>query len=184
MARISQQAAYDISKKIVQKIQNQITSTEKEIEAIIRQIYEATIPAEISKAFKKHKDWMRSTSVVYVRGAGLSSNPRYTALQVKLPCDSTSTPYLQLSKAEAAEVQKLEQKKEKLQEKCNTTQKQIETTLLSLSTYKRALEAIPEILPYIPAQGGKNTGIMLVPQQLRETILCLSSADSKCVDKL
>lgn len=83
MSKISQEAARNISRKIVQKIQDQITATEKQIQEYIRPLYEATIPVEIMKMYKKHPKYMRGCSSVYISGPGLERT--YTSIGEPLP---------------------------------------------------------------------------------------------------
>lgn len=181
MGKISQSLAESISRKVVQKIGDEMVKVEKQIEDIVKPLYIATIPVDVMKAFKKNPEWFKKENYVYISGPGINNYYRSVNLGEHYPHNG-KTRY-DLEPKVAGEIVKLEQKKEKLKDKKNQTQREIESTLLSLGTTKRILEQLPQLAEYLPVQG--NTSLMFVPSAIREKIACLVNAeDTKCIETI
>ncbi len=99
------------------------------------------------------------------------------------PKNSSSTPVLNLKDKEATKVVHYLDQIDNLQAKKRDTETEIYNLLLSLGTWKRAAEQLPEISEYMPKEESKS--LMVVPTQTREKLKCLvDSKSTKCIEKL
>ena len=180
MAKITKAIAEQVATQVTAKLKQKIEDAEKEMSVAVTEMLKAKIPAEIVEAYKKHKEYVRDQGYVYLNSNGYSH--RHVKLTETIPYTGSS--YLNaLTNKEVVPLDKIEQKKDKLQEKYKRTYQEIESTLIGLGTYKRVQEQFPELYKYLPSAPG-NTSLMIVPEKIRETVSCLISDDSKCMDKL
>ncbi len=179
MSRISKAVAEQIAEKLVEKIKKEIKAVETQIEDLVIPIYEATIPPEVAKVYKKHPKWFRETYSEYVRGEGINNNYRNVSFRKAYPSDNSK---VVMDSKQATAYLKLDQRKEELQDKLKVTKSEIENTLLALGTYKNILNEMPELAVYLPVTEGK--ALMHMPAQIKEKIGCLLSTDSECISKI
>lgn len=180
MAKITKAIAEQVATAVTAKLKQKIEDVEKEMQVAVTEMLKAKIPAEVAEVYKKYPKYIRDQSYVYLDSNGYSH--RCVNLIENIPYVGSSY-QRELTNKEVAPLDKIEQKKDKLQEKYNRTYKEIESTLIGLGTYKRVQEQFPELYKFLSSAPG-NTGLMLVPEKIRETVSCLISDDSKCIDKL
>lgn len=180
MAKITKAIAEQVAKAVTAKLKQKIDDAEKEMSVAVTEIVLKRIPEEVMVAYKKAPAYISDTSYVYLNSNGYNS--RKVVLTERLPYGRSY--YIEgITNKEVAPLDKIEQKKEKLKDKYDRTYQEIESTLIGLGTYKRVQEQFPELYKYLPSAPG-NTSLMIVPEKIRETVSCLISDDSKCIDKL
>jgi len=183
MSRISQEKASQVTDKLVEKLGKEIKAKEQELKEYVTEQYKAALPKEVVKMWERGKKWMNSTKQCYIDGVGIGNYETFY-LSEELPKDCSSTKRLSLSPEQATHVLKLKNSIESLQIKKKTTYKEIYNTILSLGTWKRVLEHMPELRPYVPTENN-NVGLMLVPSAIKEKIQCLiSTTDNSCIEQL
>jgi len=180
MAKITKTIAAEVADKVTAKLKEKIQDAEFEMQKAVTEMLKAKVPKEVLEQYKKYKEYFRERTHVNLNNNGYSN--RYVKLTESLP--STDSTYISdLTNKEVAPLDKIEQKKEKLKDKYNRTYQEIESTLIGLGTYKRVQEQFPELYKYLPS-AAVSTGLMIVPEKIRETVSCLISDDSNCIDKL
>jgi len=183
MARITKTEADKVSAKLVEKIDKEIAKATEELKEYITEIYKATIPPDVMKLWKKEKLWIEDANYVYISGPGISERYDPYHLTESWPAKGSSTPRLELDKDQAAHTTKLTDKVADLKKKKSSTETEIYNLLLSLGTWKRAAEQLPEIKAYMPVQG--NRGVMIIPSKTREKIQCLiTPQDTTCLETM
>ncbi len=184
MARISKQSAAEITRKLVEKIQKEIDAKELELKEYVTEVYVATIPKDVMRMWSRGKQWMNNTRYLYLRGTGLTGSKwTYYYITEHYP-SCANTPEVELTDEQANAVVKIENAISDLKEKKKRTTLEIEGTLLGLGTYKRILEQMPYLAPYLPVQE-RNQGLMHIPSVTKEKIQCLiSTTDDKCLKQL
>lgn len=181
MAKITKTIAAEVADKVTAKLKKKIQDVEKEMSVAVTEMMKNRVPKEVWDAFGKYPNYIERCSSVFLNSNGY--NYRKVELVETVPVINGNRYISNLTNKEVAPLDKIEQKKDKLQEKYNRTYQEIESTLIGLGTYKRVQEQFPELYKYLPSAPG-NTSLMIVPEKIRETVSCLISDDSKCIDKL
>jgi len=184
MGKISQDTAYNVSKKIVEPINKKMIEIEKQIGELCREYYLKTIPEDIKKMYEKNSEWMHTLTSVYLKSEGFNNRN----VSIKGCPNNSSYGYkeLPLTKEQAKALHKLDEQKEKLSNKYKTTQREIKATLLALGTTKRIAAQFPEAVAFLPEAPKENTQLMVQLQPVRTKVQCLISEDveKKCIDKM
>jgi hypothetical protein len=186
MGRITQAQATEVSKKLVEKIQVEIDNERKALSEYITDIYKPTIPKDVMRLWDKGQKWLKQSSSIYVSGQGISSSYATVSFveSKALPVSNTNDPRIELTPEQANEYCKRKGKIEDLKNKKERTYKEIYNLLLSMTTWKRALEALPELEAYVPKEE-KATGLMIIPSATKEKIKCLINKEDKtCLNKI
>lgn len=183
MSRISQEKASQVTDKLVEKLGKEIKAKEQELKEYVTEQYKAALPKEVVKMWERSKKWMMGTTHCYIDGTAINQYI-YFYMTEELPKDCSGTKTISVSPEQANHILKLQNAISDLQKKKKETHKEIFNLILSLGTWKRVAEVLPEVKDYIPAQQG-NMGLMIVPQKTREKIQCLiSTTDNSCIEQL
>lgn len=183
MSRISQEKASQVTDKPVEKLGKEIKAKEQELKEYVTEQYKATLPKDVVRMWERGKKWMNSTKSIYIDGVGIGKYETFY-LTEEVPKDCSGAKTFSVSPEQATHILKLKNTIESLQIKEKTTYREIYNTILSLGTWKRVLEHMPELRPYVPTENN-NMGLMLVPSAVKEKIQCLiSTTDNSCIEQL
>lgn len=184
MGKISMEEARKISLKIVEPIDKKIKEVNAEIKMLLTGYYQAIIPPDVMKIWKKYSEYMNRITSIYPKGQGISgSNSEFIE---SLPTIKSYTHSFDLSKEQAIIYLKLVDKRDNLKGKYEQTFKEIKATILSLSTHKRVAEQFPECVAFFSQAPKQNNQLIIQIAPVREKVKCLISEDKekKCIDKL
>lgn len=184
MGKISQEEAREMSLKIVEPINKKIQEVDKEIKELLTGYYQATVPQEVMKFWKKYPEWVISVTGIRLRGQGISGSNSQNI--TNSPSKSNYSSDLELSKEQASSYLKLKDKRDELEGKYEQTFKEIKATILTLGTHKRVEEQLPEAIAFFSQAPKQNNQLMIQLAPVREKVQCLVSPEKekKCIDKL
>lgn len=153
MPRISQTVAEHISRKLVEKKRTIQSDALKELREYCTNIAESKVPKEVMLFFKKHSEYVKTTSNIRLDGKGL--NRLEISLVKALPSVSPNCYYnhIDLTQGEATKVKNLNDAHEKLKTDNCALETEIERTLISLRTYANIEKELPEAAEYLPKVG-------------------------------
>jgi hypothetical protein len=181
MAKISKALAESIVNKVLDKLQKKENEYNREFLDKAVEYYVSKVPADVMKVFNDPKcfSYINRTTNFYLSGMGFNS--LYLDVKTKVPNRQES---LLPTAAEAKVLQKLYDKLIDTRQKIKQTKIELTATLLGLGTTKRIAEQLPDLIPYLPDDKKNSMGIMCVPEKMKQTVSCLLSEDSKCLDKI
>lgn len=151
--RISQALASQIASKMVQSKRTVQSELQKEYREYFTTVAEKKVPKDVMDFFKKHSEYVKTTSSMRVDGKGISRLD--ISLTRAIPSVSPNCYYehIDLSEAEATKGKKLHQDWVKMKENTDTLESEIETALINLRTYANIQKELPEASQYLPEQG-------------------------------
>lgn len=153
MSRISQALAAQIAKKLVEKKRTTQSQLQKEMREYFTEIAESKIPKDVMLFFKKHSEYVKTTSSMRVDGKGF--NRLDITLVRAIPSVSPNCYYehIDLTEAEATSGKKKHDAYQKMKSDTDTLESEIEQTLLSLRTFANIEKELPEAKEYLPVLG-------------------------------
>lgn len=181
MSKISKTLAENIVNKVIEKLQKKEDEYTNEFVTKAVEYYMLRVPKEIVELMSNDscRNYIKKTTSFYINGMGF--NNRYISIKTAVPDTNNN---LSPTAAEAKVLQKLYDKLEDAKEKRKQTGIELTATLLGLGTTKRVAEQLPDLIPYLPDNKKNSMGIMCVPEKMKQTVSCLLSEDSKCLDKI
>jgi len=181
MAKISKALAESIVRKVVEKLEERVKDYGNEFAGKAVEYYMLRVPKEIVALMSNDscRNYIKKTTSFYINGMGF--NNQWVTIKVAIPDTSNK---LSPTAAEAKVLQKLYDKLQDTEDKLDSTKIELTATLLGLGTTKRVAEQLPDLIPYLPSDSNKNMGLMAVPEKMKQTVSCLLSQDSKCLDKI
>lgn len=153
MSRISQTVAQQIAVKLVAKKRILQSESQKEYREYFTEIAEKKVPKDVMEFFKKHSEYVKTTSNIRADGKGMSKLE--VSLTRAIPSVSPNCYYdhIDLNETEATKGKKLYDAWVKLKDTNNDLQSEIEATLISLRTYSNIEKELPEATQYLPQVG-------------------------------
>lgn len=151
MSIVTQKIARSVARKLSEGALLEYEKARYEFKTLIFKEYINTIPTEISKADKTNPEYFQHTSIIKVIGSGFNHDDVNTPDIV--PVINNSGNYyciLSISEEASEKAQKLRSKYTKLEGRYKQLRENIYQSLISLRTYKRVEEYLPEAVQFLP----------------------------------
>jgi uncharacterized protein YifE (UPF0438 family) len=168
MAKISRAAAEAAAAKIVKPLRDKVVELRNQMSITVRTQYLKEHPKEVVDLFHQHSDYFYKNDSLTLYGHGFNSY--HVGMRTPVPADCNSSKYVLSSPEQGKELTKLRNEIDNAKSKVEDTETNIVNTILSLGTYKRVLDAMPEVAPYLPNPGNNTTSLMLNTEPLRAQI--------------
>lgn len=149
MPTLSKQVIENIANKMTEKSKKNVEQLLVELKALVTEIYEDQIPAEVMKAFKARPEYIKTSSAVYLDGHGF--NRESLSMNKQLPSVSDWHNPMKLSAKISDRIMVAKRKWEKAKKEHEELRRETESALLALKTHKNIRENLPEAAPYLPA---------------------------------
>jgi len=151
--RISQALAAQIATKMVQSKRAIQSELQKEYREYFTTVAEKKVPKDVMEFFKKHSEYVKTTSSMRVDGKGF--NRLDVSLTRAIPSVSPNCYYehVDLNESEATKGKKLHQDWLKMKENNDALESEIETALINLRTFANIQKELPEAGKHLPEQG-------------------------------
>jgi len=140
--------ATQIAFKLTDKKQKEVDRLNNETKKYLTDMYLATIPKEITNAFKKNSEYFNTSNTVRLDGNGFRWE-NFTLLQYCI-CNSNNNCFLKVDPVVYAKVKELNNKYQDAKNKLNSLRSEIETALNGLKTFSQIQKHLPEAIPYLP----------------------------------
>lgn len=167
--RISKEKATAMATELTKPLADKVAKAKEELRVKVLALAEARIPKEVMQCFMEHPDYFTTHSRVYLTGEGVT---RQSSVQLgkSLPGYGNN---VTISGAQSKAVVKLIDALSNAEIKYEQTNQKIINTLLTLGSYARIKEQLPEVEKYLPA-AAKNTAVMLPLKDIRKEIIALA----------
>lgn len=168
---MSKQLAYDIARKLTEKLRNKIDKLETELGRFVKAEYEKQIPKQIKKLAITHPGWIEWTDEVRLHGHGFNYkkiNFCLRSAEKELPRPIREEAELVLTDELADEIKKRENVIGDLVKKKAVLLIEIQAALLGLSTFARIQEKFPEAVKFIPISTSRAIAVNM--DSLRDKI--------------
>lgn len=148
MSRITISLAEDMAKEMTSELAKEIKDLKSTLGSEVEEHLLKGIPKDVLSCYKKHPDYIETTSYVYLRGQGLNHDS--VNLNNSIPVAGRTT--FDLPKEISLSVSKqLEVIKSKEAEKTRLY-KEVKNVLIDLKTFKRVREEFPEAAKFLPKE--------------------------------
>lgn len=152
---ISKSLAYDIALKLSEKRRNECEELHELLKQLVYKVYQKMIPKIINDAYLIAPDFFRERSAIYLCGHGFDekriSCPEDWLAIVNNNEDNKCYLHMKnLPEATRKEIQAAHRAYVKADDAVNALRKELASALLSLKTYKKISEEIPEAIPMLP----------------------------------
>lgn len=148
MSTLSKTTIEGIAKRMTEKSRKYRDQLKKEYQTIATEIYEASIPEEVKKCFKKYPDYIETCGSLWVNEHGFSGES--ITMVKRLPATTNYNQELSLTKATADKLIAAKRKFQKAEEEYKQLFSETEVALFALKTPKNIRENLPEAIPFLP----------------------------------
>lgn len=148
--RMTKDLAYQVATKMAQGSKQLYEAAKKEYSAAVREAFEKQIPKEVKECYAKHKDWFLTRSIICLHGHGFNWERVVVDSPVISNAEKHSDPTLKLTKELGDSLIKLKRKADKLEQDNENLYRETEQALLTLGTFNRIRENLPEAAPFLP----------------------------------
>lgn len=145
-----------ITKDVAIRVANEMTAPSKEYytklvedyENKVRQLYELTVPKEVADFQKKYPNYLRLTDSIWFSGRGFSFERVY--FENNIVSNNDGEAHLVLTDESAKELSRLSRAVQKAKEAHTKLNIETRNALLTLKTYSKIIEKLPEAKPFLP----------------------------------
>lgn len=158
MSKISKTTAEEVAKKALAKYSNEIDEQKKIIKQLATNLYLKHVGNEVLSAFKSFDPWFKKTSQIQLVGNGF--NHQVFKIDGYLPTNNSngSNHFISINSDDkelidlSNQLLKATRSENDLQKKYDVLLEQLIQALLALSSYKRIIENLPQVAPFLPVQ--------------------------------
>lgn len=177
--RITKDEAGQLSRQLVSSKMDGVKALRDAYEKKAFDLYNDTVPKEVSACFKKHPTWFRTFCGVDVNTHGF--NREYIRAPDELEVighDNDSV--LKLTKETSSELMQAKRVWEKERDRVEKIRVDIKNALINLHTYKRIIEQFPEAEPFLPKKYSPPAiNYNSLKPIVRELVTTLKKAETK-----
>lgn len=167
--KITKQQAHDAAVSLVKPMHDKLSNAELALKEAATCLYEKQLPKQVLELFKTHSGYFRKRSSVYFSITGS------IYLTKQLPDGDYS-----FSSKEIEQITKLYNAIETARDNYNKTKKEIEVTILTLGTYKRVVDQLPEVAPFLTPPAA-STALMVNVAPVKTIVKKLIKDGAKAV---
>lgn len=146
MSTITKTIAEDVSVKLMEKQNKKLVEYKNEIQELITQEYEKTIPENALAFFKSNPEFCKSTSSLTLIKNGF--NYERVILSRKLPCKADG--YFTPEDKAISKIRKWIDSISDKQKEYEKLKQEVYNAILSLKTYNRVKDNFPEAYEFLP----------------------------------
>jgi len=146
--RITKDIAHSVAKQLAESKQKELHTITKELLEIADNIARKRVPKDILEIYSKQSKWFKTTSSIYLVGAGL--NHQHLFLSKDYPFPDSKTIDINEDPETAKKIVDLLNKQSKKEEEWKKLRLEIEGVLYSLRTYSKIKEEFKEAYDLLP----------------------------------
>jgi len=151
--RISQTLANQIALKMVKEKRSIQSELQVKYREYFTGVAEKKVPKDVMEFFKKHSEYVKTTSSMRVDGKGFNRLDVHLTRAIPSVSPNCYYEHVDLTETEAEKGKKLHQEWLKMKDNNDALEVEIETALINLRTYANVQKELPEAAIHLPEQG-------------------------------